>query len=127
GSFDYPVVLNVVGAYRFNERWDLSTRISYLGGRPYTPFDEAASTAGRRAVYDVGRVNALRAPDYFRADLRVDRRFTVNGQPLAIFFGAQNITNRKNFSGFSWDRRNNRLTISEQLGLFPILGLDWLF
>jgi hypothetical protein len=127
GSFDYPVVVNVVGAYRFNERWDLSTRISYLGGRPYTPFDEAASTAGRRAVYDVTRVNGVRAPDYFRADLRVDRRFTVNGQPLAIFFGAQNITNRKNFSGFSWDRRNNRLTISDQLGLFPILGLDWQF
>jgi hypothetical protein len=127
GSFDYPVVVNVVGAYRFNDRWDLSTRVSYLDGRPYTPLDEAASTAGRRAVYDVGQVNGRRAPDYFRVDLRVDRRFTVNGRPLAIFFGAQNITNRKNFAGFSWDRRNNRLRVSDQLGLFPILGLDWQF
>ena len=127
GSFDYPVVVNAVGTYRASERWDLSSRLSFFGGRPYTPIDVETSTRGRRAVYDLTRVNELRAPDYFRADVRVDRRFIVNGRPLAVFAGAQNITNRKNFSGFSWDRRNNVLTINEQLGLFPILGLEWQF
>ena len=127
GSFDYPVVVNVLGTFRVNERWNVSARAAYLGGRPYTPIDVAASTSGRRAVYDVSRVNAERSPDYFRADVRVDRRFTVGGHPVTLFLGVQNITDRKNFSGFSWDRRSNALKVSEQLGAFPILGFDWPF
>ncbi|HWI17153.1 MAG TPA: TonB-dependent receptor, partial [Vicinamibacterales bacterium] len=127
GSFDYPVVANLIGSYRLTGRWDIGTRVSYLAGRPYTPTDLAASTAGRRQVYDLDRVNDSRSPDYFRVDLRVDRRFTINGQPVSLFFGAQNVTNRKNVSGYSWDRRNNAPRVLEQLGLFPILGLDWKF
>jgi len=127
GSFDYPFVANMTGGYRLSARWDVSTRLAYLSGRPYTPFDEALSTAQRRAVYDPSRVNAERAPDYFRLDLRVDRSFEVNRQPVAVFAGAQNITNRRNFAGYAWDRRNNTTRISEQLGVFPILGVDWSF
>ena len=127
GSFDYPMVANLLATYRRNDRWDLSTRVSYLGGRPYTPIDVDASIRGRRAVYDVTRVNALRAPDYVRADVRIDRRFVVNGRPLSVFAGAQNVTNRESVSGFSWDRRNNVIKVSTQLGVFPILGFDWQF
>jgi hypothetical protein len=39
----------------------------------------------------------------------------------------QNVTNRGNVAGYSWDRRNNRVTVLEQLGAFPILGLEWPF
>ena len=127
GSFDYPVVANLIGSYRIGERWDIGTRVSYLGGRPYTPTDLTLSTAGRRQIYDLDRVNDARAPAYFRADLRIDRRFTINGRPLSVFLGAQNVTNRKNVSGYSWDRRNNAPRVLDQLGLFPILGLDWMF
>lgn len=127
GSFDYPIAANLVGTYRVNERWLLSARAVYLDGRPLTPIDSDASTAGRRLVYDVTRVNAERAPDYFRADLRIDRVLAINGRTLTVFAGVQNLTNRKNFSGFSWDRRNNSVKVSQQLGLFPILGVDWQF
>lgn len=127
GSFDYPIVANLVGGYRLSPRWDLSVRMAYLGRRPYTPFDEARSTAQRRAVYDLSRVNAERTSDYFRTDLRVDRLFVVNGQPVSVFFGAQNVTNRRNVAGFAWDRRNNRPRVREQIGLFPIVGIDWRF
>jgi hypothetical protein len=127
GSFDYPVVANVTASYRLNARWDVATRVSYLAGRPYTPIDPLLSAAGRRAIYDVARVNAARSPAYFRADLRVDRRWLVNGRPLSVFAGAQNITNRKNVSGYSWDRRNGGIRRLDQLGIFPIVGLDWQF
>lgn len=81
GSFDYPVVANLVGGYRFNPRWEISTRVSYLAGRPYTPYDPVLSTEQSRGIYDLTRVNAERLPDYFRMDIRVDRRFTVGGEP----------------------------------------------
>ena len=51
----------------------------------------------------------------------------ANGKTVTVFAGAQNITNRKNFSGYTWDRRNGGIRKQEQLGLFPIIGLDWPF
>ena len=127
GSFDYPVVANALGTYRLSGRWDASMRIAFLAGRPYTPLDTALSAAGRRAIYQLDRVNAARAPAYFRADLRIDRRWLVNGRPVSLFAGVQNITNRKNVSGYGWDRRGASVRTLEQLGLFPIVGLDWQF
>jgi hypothetical protein len=105
----------------------VSTKVSYLGGRPYTPLDSAVSVRQRRAVYDLARVNAERAPDYFRLDLRVDRTIRVGDRVATIFAGAQNVTNRRNFAGYTWDRRNNRLKALDQLGAFPIVGLEWPF
>jgi outer membrane receptor protein involved in Fe transport len=127
GSFDYPAIANVVGGYRFGDRWELSTRVSYLGGRPYTPYDEAVSSAQRRGVYDLSQVNALRAPAYFRWDVRADRTFDVRGQPVVLFAGVQNVTNRRNFANFNWNRRTNAVEFSDQQGLFPLLGFEWRF
>jgi hypothetical protein len=127
GSFDYPFVFNLLGGYRLSPAWELSARLSILSGRPFTPYDQAESTEQRRGVYDLTRVNAERAPDYGRVDVRVDRTFTVGGQPLNVFFGVQNVTNRRNFASYSWNRRTNTQQFGEQQGIFPILGLDWRF
>jgi outer membrane receptor protein involved in Fe transport len=127
GSFDYPVVFNVTGGYRLSRAWDVSMRVSWLSGRPYTPYDEQVSGEQRRAVYDLSNVNAFRAPDYFRLDVRVDRTFLVGGQPFVLFGGVQNLTNRRNFAGYQWNRATNTQEFSEQQGIFPILGLEWRF
>jgi hypothetical protein len=98
-----------------------------LTGRPYTPFDPTRSIQQRRGVYDLARVNDSRTSDYFRTDVRVDRTFRVNAQPVTLFAGVQNVTNRTNVAGFTWDRRNNQARAAEQQGAFPVLGLDWRF
>jgi hypothetical protein len=51
----------------------------------------------------------------------------VRDKPLLVFFGAQNVFNRENIAGFSWNRGLNRRETNEQLGIFPIVGLDWRF
>ena len=127
GSFDYPTIFNLTGGYRVSPKWELSTRMSVLGGRPYTPFDTEVSTAQYRGVYDLARVNAERAPAYARFDVRIDRTFTIGGQPLNVFAGVQNLTNRRNVGGYIWNRAINAADVNEQQGIFPILGLDWKF
>jgi hypothetical protein len=127
GSFDYPLVFNLVGGYRLSSAWEFSGRLSFLSGRPFTPYDEPVSTAQRRGVYDLTRVNAARAPDYGRVDLRVGRTFALNDRPLEIFLGVQNLTNRRNFASYSWNRRTNSQQFGEQQGIFPIIGLEWRF
>lgn len=127
GTFDYPFVFNVVGGYRLSPKWEFSTRYVHLGGRPYTPFNLAASQAQRRGIFDLSRVNGERAPDYARLDIRADYNFRFREQNVLLFLGVQNITNRQNFAGLSWDRRNNRARFDDQLGIFPLIGLDWRF
>jgi outer membrane receptor protein involved in Fe transport len=127
GTYDYPIVFNTVGGYRLNPKWEFSLRVAYLQGRPFTPYDVPVSTEQRRGVFDLTRVNAERLPDYFRTDVRVDRIFTVRDKPLILFGGVQNITNRTNVGGIGWNRNTNSQQLGEQLGLFPILGLDWRF
>ncbi len=127
GSFDYRVVLNLNGGRRVSAKWEIAGRLTVLGGRPYTPFDTALSTAQRRGVYDLSRVNAVRAPAYARLDLRADRRVTFTGSELLLFVGVQNVTNRKNFGGAVWNRQSNVEEANEQLGLFPLVGLEWRF
>jgi hypothetical protein len=72
-------------------------------------------------------VNEERLGAYFRMDIRVDRMFLLGGRQVRVFAGAQNLTNRQNAAGFTWDRRSNVQKQTEQQGLFPILGLDWQF
>ncbi|HYO82633.1 MAG TPA: TonB-dependent receptor [Bryobacteraceae bacterium] len=127
GSFDYPFIANGVGGYRLNPRWELSARAAWLGGRPFTPFLADQSQVQRRGIFDLARVNGERLPDYFRLDLRVDRTFTVRDKPLLVFAGFQNITNRNNVGGYTWNRRTNAVEENEQLGIFPLIGLDWRF
>ena len=102
-------------------------KVSFLSGRPYTPFDLAESTLQRRGIYDLSRVNAVRAPAYFRVDARIDRNATIAGKPVIVFLGIQNVTGRRNVNGFEWNRRANAAEPLEQLGVFPLVGLEWRF
>jgi hypothetical protein len=127
GSYDYPVILNMDGGAYVTDKVLLSARLSWLGGRPYTPYDETASKAAGYGLYDLARVNAERAIDYFRLDLRVERPFRVSQTELLVYGGVQNITNRRNFAGYYWDVRTESVKFQEQQGIFPILGIDWKF
>lgn len=120
-------MINAVGGYRLTPKWELSARLAYLAGRPYTPFEHRLSREQRRAIFDLDRVNALRLPDYFRLDVRADRTFTVRDRPLLVFLGVQNVINRRNVAGFTWNRRTNEAQVNEQLGWFPLVGMEWRF
>ena len=126
-AFNYPRILNLTGGYRFNAKWEFALRASYLSGRSYTPFDLPASQSQRRGIFDLGQVNGVRLPAYGRMDARVDRVFSFHGNPLRVFFGAQNIINRQNIAGFIWNRGSNEIQVNKQIGVFPLIGIDWRF
>ena len=127
GSFDYPFVFNAAGTWKPARGWQASARLAWLAGRPFTPFDTAASSEQQRGIYDLSMVNAARASDYFRLDVRAERTFAFERRPLIIFGGVQNVTNRRNFASYYWNRRLDSATFQEQLGLFPLVGLEWRF
>jgi outer membrane cobalamin receptor len=126
-TFNYPRIFNLTGGYRLNAKWEFAARASYLAGRPYTPFDLTASLAQARGIYDLAQVNAVRLPDYVRIDFRVDRVFSFHGKPLRLFAGAQNLIDRQNIAGYTWNRRTNQIDVDKQIGVFPLVGMDWRF
>jgi hypothetical protein len=127
GSFESRGVVNVEAGVQVSPAWQVSARFAYLSGRPYTPFDAEASTGAGRGIFDLDQVNAQRLASYARLDVRAERSFTISGRRVLLFAGVQNITNRRNTAGFSWNRRTNEIVVQEQLGMFPILGLEWRF
>ena len=60
-------------------------------------------------------------------DIRADRTFTFRDKPLLVFIGVQNAFNRRNIGGIGWNRATNTTQLGEQLGLFPLIGMDWRF
>ena len=53
--------------------------------------------------------------------------FSVHGKALRVFVGAQNVIGRKNIAGYTWNRSRNQLQVNKQLGVFPLVGIDWRF
>ena len=128
GSFDYPFAMNLVGGYRLSDRWELAGRVSYLAGRPYTPFDEATSSAQRRGVYDLD-ARQRGAGDGLPADRRSRGLHGHQGRqtPDRLRRRAEPARTGSNFADYSWDRVNSEVRYQEQQGAFPLIGMEWRF
>jgi hypothetical protein len=127
GSYDSPLIANLDGGVQWPGDWLLTARLTWIGGRPFTPFDEVASIAAGRGIFDRTSINGQRAKDYFRLDLRMERTFTVGAGQVTLSGGVQNVTNRRNFAGYYWSRRTDSVQVQDQMGIFPVVGMDWRF
>jgi hypothetical protein len=102
GNYDLPLVGNGLLTIHLPMALDLSIRDTYASGRPYTPFNIAASEAQFRGIYDMARVNALRGDAYNRFDFEVGRQFHIRSGVLTFNGGMQNAFDRGNFLGYVW-------------------------
>lgn len=97
-NYDKPHIVNLVGNYRFTQRFSVSLSSTYSTGRPITlPIGSFQMGGGPRVYYS--ERNAYRIPDFFRTDLSV----TIEGnhnlkQKLhsSWTFGVYNLTGRDN-------------------------------
>lgn len=100
-AWDNRFILNVSGTYNFPKHWSLGTKVSCIGGSPYTPYDEAKSSLVEawdvqgRAYYDYSRYNQERLPVFGQLDVRVDKTFYLKKCMLGFYLDIQNITASK--------------------------------
>ena len=121
GAFDTPVTANGVLGWRPNARWEVATRLRAATGLPFTPFVEMGALAG---ALDFARYNAERLPQFFAADLRVDRRFVMGRTQVIAFVDLQNVTNRLNPQAPQWNPRTRTVSPNTGIGLLPSIGLN---
>jgi len=123
--FDNKLLLQVIGGYKPNKNWETSIRWSYAGGAPYTPFDIEKSRELNMGIYDLGKINAERMPDYHSLNLRVDRRFHFQNSSVVAYMSIWNLYNRKNDAIYVWNRVKKEVRTLYQWRLLPIIGIEY--
>jgi len=123
--FDGKYLFNLASGYELTLKkgWTLFADIkgSLAGGTRYTPVFEEESKQQHRLVYDNSRINELQVRYYFRTDLRIGYRKNRKRFTDELAIDLQNVTNRKNIYGLSFDL--NKGTYSEMLlqGFMPMV------
>ena len=123
-TFDHRHVASVMIGYRPNERFELSGRWRYAGGRPYSPFDPELSAQAGAGIVRRDRINGERHTAYHRLDLRFDHRRHFRGVTLVSFFSVLNVYDRDNVFHYYWDADDNRPERATQWGLLPVGGFE---
>lgn len=95
--WDNRFILNLCGTYQLPHHWSFGAKVSMLGGTPYTPYDEEASSyvvywdANGRALPDYTRYNAERSPLYTQYDVRIDKEWYFRKWRMGLFVNLQNV------------------------------------
>lgn len=105
------------------ERWNLSTLFRYASGRPYTPYDVAASTKAGGGRYDRTKNNALNMPPYHRLDVRAERLFVFKRTAITIFAEVDNLYDRDNVLSYEWSKTLKQGEPVYQWGITPVAGV----
>lgn len=88
--------LNVVGTYRFNQRWSVGATGVFASGTPFTAPKHFMLINGT-LVSEFGEFNANRLKPYFRIDLSANYNFSCrNGRESGINLSIYNATCRVN-------------------------------
>ncbi|MGL5938111.1 MAG: TonB-dependent receptor [Phocaeicola sp.] len=100
-AWDNNFILNTSGVWELPKHWSIGGKLSFIGGAPYTPYDEEKSAlveawdAQGRAYYDYSRYNTERLHNFMQLDMRVDKNFYFRKWRLGLYVDIQNILGSK--------------------------------
>jgi hypothetical protein len=124
GSFDYRHNLTVIAGYQITNDWLVGIKFRYTTGRPYTPFDIAASTYYGRAIADFNDFNGARYKDYNRLDIRVDKKWNFKHMSIVTYLEFQNVFNVQNVYTYFWNEYKNVQGTIYQWAFLPVGGFS---
>jgi len=104
-------------------RWTASALWRYAAGRPYTPYDVAASIKARAGRLDRTMTNALTYDDYHRLDVRAERLFVTRNAAVTLFGEVINVYNRDNILMYDWSNTLKQPLPIYQWGITPVAGI----
>ncbi len=129
--FNSNYVINALAGKEFplSEKMTLTLdgKLTFAGGRRYTPIDVEASRIAKRAI-EIEELSFEEKYDpYFRADLKIGFRRNSPKFTQTFFVDFQNITNRQNNFLTDFNNRTGELETSFQRGFFPDVRYQILF
>ena len=120
---NYVVNLLVGKEFRLNQKSALNIdfKMSYAGGKRYTPVDLKASQAAYTTEYDTSKAYSLQADPFLKADIKFGYR--LNGRKVSqewVFY-IENFTNHTNVLMQLYSPSKNEVKSVNQLGFFPMM------
>lgn len=97
--------LNVAASVALG-KWRLGSRVHYTTGMPI-----AAPLSGQ-------------LPDFFQLDVRADRKWPQCWGDVKLYFDIQNITNRRNIEGRTFDTMTGEIKDVPGLPIAPFIGVE---
>lgn len=123
-QFDQPHHLVALASWKFSHGWTLGGRIQYTTGALDTPYVGAIYDANAGRFQGIpGEPFSRRLPAYFQADLRVDKQWRFSDWALTVYADVQNVTNRQNVEGTSYNYDYSQQAYVNGLPILPVLGL----
>ncbi|MBE0641495.1 MAG: TonB-dependent receptor [Bacteroidales bacterium] len=98
-AWDNRHLLNFTVSRSLKKNWDIGAKWRFVGGSPYTPFDEERSAsrlawdARGMGYLDYDRFNTLRLGTFHQLDVRVDKQFYFDRWSLMLYLDIQNLYN----------------------------------
>jgi hypothetical protein len=96
-AWDFRNLISITGGKRFGKNWEIGLQYQFLGGAPFTPFDEDATAlavnwdAIGRGIPDFSRLNTGRLNNFNRVNLRIDKKWFFEKFNLNLFLDVQNL------------------------------------
>ncbi len=100
-AWDNRHLLNVTLGRKFKYNWSVGMRYRFVGGTPYTPYDEYTSSlvnawdAQGRGYFDYDRFNTLRLQSTNQLDIRIDKGFFFRKWSFMLYVDVQNVLGLK--------------------------------
>jgi hypothetical protein len=123
---DQPHALTVLGTARLGKHWRAGGRVRYVTGNPYTPVAGASQDLEGDWLAIDGPLLSERLPAFFQLDLRIDRDWKRNWGRLTLYIDIQNITNRANAEGVTYNDDYTTMRYTRGLPIFPSIGVEYL-
>ncbi len=126
---------NFVSNFLLGKEWKLNaknslsfdTKLTYAGGKQFTPIDLEASQAAGREILEDGLAFSEQHPAYFRSDLKFSWIRNAKSSTQQISVDIQNITNNKNVFLQEYSAVSQEMKTIYQIGLFPVIEYQILF
>jgi hypothetical protein len=124
-KYDRPHTINLMTTYKLSDWWEFGLTAAFATGFPFTPFDLSTLKDVNGVWYcSEGDKNSERFPDYFRVDLRVDRRFIFESWNLRLYAELWNITNHSNVFEYTYTNNFSERKTEVLFPFMPIIGIS---
>ncbi len=103
-SWDNIHLLNIYGFREFKRNWQFGFKWRFVGGQPYTPYDEYTSSLVEYwdvtgfAALDYNQYNQLRYQSFNQLDIRVDKEWFLSRISINLYVDIQNLLNSTSIS-----------------------------
>jgi hypothetical protein len=98
-SWDNRHILNITAGKKFKNDWELGMKFRFVGGAPYTPYDEERSATievwdiVQQGVFDWDQLNGERNDASHGLDIRLDKKWNFKKWAVNAYIDIQNIYN----------------------------------